>query len=180
VAASAEAEGPAVSKKEPSQSVVQSKPAPTQAETVKPDSGPAVVASVKPNAALKEAVPNPSVKPTAAFVVTESKTPAAPPSAPTAQANETKPMTKPAAEQPTNPAAATVLVTPAATSSQPVVAPVSPATLPVKAPITIRRAIVPSKEEIDRMKQGQVENRTGQMPDIHTASPLPPKRKETP
>ena len=88
-------------------------------------------------------------------------------------------MTKPAAEQPTNPAA-TVLVTPAATSTQPVVAPVSPATLPAKAPITIRRAIVPSKEEIDRMKQGQVENRTGQMPDIHTASPLPPKRKETP
>ena len=179
VAASAEAEGPAVSKKELPQSLVQSKPAPTQVETVKPDSGPAVVSSVKPNAPLKEAVPNPSVKPTAVVVAAEPKVPAAPPSVPTAQANETKPMTKPAAEQPTNPAA-TVLVTPAATSTQPVVAPVSPATLPAKAPITIRRAIVPSKEEIDRMKQGQVENRTGQMPDIHTASPLPPKRKETP
>gem|GEM_PF-2144875 len=47
-------------------------------------------------------------------------------------------------------------------------------------PITIRRAIVPSKEEIDRMKQGHVENRTGQMPALSTASPLPPKRKVNP
>jgi len=47
-------------------------------------------------------------------------------------------------------------------------------------PITIRRAIVPSKEEIDRMKQGHVENRTGQMPALSTASPLPEKRKVNP
>ncbi|MCX6850975.1 MAG: hypothetical protein NTY98_18845 [Verrucomicrobia bacterium] len=58
--------------------------------------------------------------------------------------------------------------------------PVTAAKQPEKAPITIRRAILPSKEEIDRMKQGQVESRTGQMPDISTAAPLPPKRKETP
>ena len=87
-------------------------------------------------------------------------------------------MTKPAAEQPASPVATTASAPPATTNPQPVVAPVSPAALPAaKAPITIRRAIVPSKEEIDRMKQGQVENRTGQMPDIHTASPLPQKRK---
>ncbi|MCB1278234.1 hypothetical protein [Prosthecobacter sp.] len=62
-------------------------------------------------------------------------------------------------------------------------APVQPAPVvkvPEKDPITIRRAIVPSKEEIDRMKQGQVENRTGQLPAMSTASPLPPKRKEKP
>ena len=181
VAASAEAEGPAVTQKEPSQptvTVAQSKPAPTQAETVKPDSAHTVAAPVKPTAAIKEAVPNPTGNPTAPVVAAVPNTSAQPPSVPTAQVNEPKPMTKPAAEQPANPAAATASAPPATTNPQPVVAPVSPAALPAaKAPITIRRAIVPSKEEIDRMKQGQVENRTGQVPDIHTASPLPQKRK---
>lgn len=49
-----------------------------------------------------------------------------------------------------------------------------------KGPITIRRAIVPTKEEIDRMKQGHVENRTGQVPAMSTASPLPMNRIQEP
>ena len=181
VAASAEAEGPVVTKEKPSQptvTVAQSKPAPAQAETAKPDAAPPVAAPAKPTAAIKEAVANPAVKPTAPVVAAAPNTPAQPPSAPPAQANEPKPMTKPAAEQPANPAATTASTPPATTNPQPVVAPVPPAAPPAaKAPITIRRAIVPSKEEINRMMQGQVENRTGQMPDIHTASPLPQKRK---
>lgn len=44
---------------------------------------------------------------------------------------------------------------------------------PSKDPVTIRRAILPSKEEIDRMKQGHVENRTDMLPAVSTASPMP-------
>jgi hypothetical protein len=71
---------------------------------------------------------------------------------------------------------------PAVIPAQPVVEPVPPALArpPEKDPVTIRRAIVPSKEEIDRMKQGQVENRTGQLPVMSTASQMPPQRKVTP
>ncbi len=61
------------------------------------------------------------------------------------------------------------------------VTPVAPAVRsPEKDPVTIRRAILPTKEEIDRMKQGQVENQTGQMPAMSTASPLPSISKEKP
>jgi hypothetical protein len=182
VAASAEAEGPAVAKEKPSKPevvVAQSKPAPTQAETAKPTPAPAEAAPVKPVAAIKTPVPNPVVKPSAPVVAAAPSTPAQPASAPPAQANEPKPMTQAVAEQPATPAATTAAAPPATTNPEPVVAPVSPAATPAaaKAPITIRRAILPSKEEIDRMKQGQVQNRTGQMPNIQTAAPLPQKRK---
>ena len=129
---------------------------------------------------MKEAVPNPTVKPAPAEVATVTDVPAPPPLVP-APVNEAKPMTKPVAA---DEATTAVVVTPAANNpTQSVNAsapPVTAAKQPEKAPITIRRAILPSKEEIDRMKQGQVESRTGQMPAISTAAPLPPKRKETP
>ena len=90
---------------------------------------------------------------------------------------------KPAPDKPMNTAAAIPDVPPPLVIPQPVAPPVSSAAdtkIPERDPVTIRRAIVPSKEEIDRMKQGQVENRTGQLPVMSTASPLPPKRKEKP
>ncbi len=196
VVSSAEAEGPAVSQKDTQPAVVktvQSKPVPAQPEPVKPQPAPVVAATVKPVAVMKEAVPNPSAKPTPAVMVAAvpnppvtpvsavvASAPAPSPSVP-APVNEVKPLTKPVAADAVTTAA---VVTPAASSPpQTVDNSVPPATAakqPEKAPITIRRAILPSKEEIDRMKQGQVESRTGQMPAISTAAPLPPKRKETP
>lgn len=188
VASSAEAEGPAVSQKDEAPAVVKAvstKPVTAQAEPVKQPTAPAVVAPVvaapvKPVAVMKEAVPNPIVKPAPAVVATVTDVPAPPPRVP-APVNEVKPMTKPVAA---DEATTAVVVTPAANNPPQSVnasaPPVTAAKQPEKAPITIRRAILPSKEEIDRMKQGQVESRTGQMPAISTAAPLPPKRKETP
>ena len=54
------------------------------------------------------------------------------------------------------------------------------ALLPLKVPVTIRRAIIPTQEEIERMKQGYVENRTGRLPALSTASPMPPLNKFNP
>lgn len=50
---------------------------------------------------------------------------------------------------------------------------VAPAAVGDKKPVTIRRAILPSQEELERMKQGKVENRTGSIPVMSTASPMP-------
>jgi hypothetical protein len=90
---------------------------------------------------------------------------------------------KPEVKEPKQAAiAVTDVVTPSSAPEKPVV-PAQPAPAvkpPEKDPITIRRAILPSKEEIDRMKQGQVENSTGQLPVMSTASPLLPQRKEKP
>ncbi len=167
---SSDSEGPASGQNgSPPQvkTVVQEKPGPAQVEAAKPQPAAVVVATVQPNPPVKLApptlpVPNPTI------AVTKN-TPS--------QENAVKPAAA-------DPAVTTaVVVTPAASKPQPLVMPVSPATvgkLPEKDPVTIRRAIVPSKEEIDRMKQGQVENRTGQMPIMSTASPMPPERKETP
>lgn len=188
VGSSAEAEGPAVIKKDAPPAVVKAvptKPVPAQAEPVKPQPAPAVVtpvvaAPVKPVAMMKEAVPNPTVKPAPAVAESVTDVPAPPPLVP-AQVNEVKTVTKPVAADAATTAA---VVTPAASNTPQTVnasaPPVTAAKQPDKAPITIRRAILPSKEEIDRMKQGQVESSTGQMPAISTAAPLPPKRKETP
>jgi len=49
-----------------------------------------------------------------------------------------------------------------------------------KKPVTIRRAILPTQQELDRMKQGHVENRTGAIPEMSTASPLPRKTSVAP
>ncbi|MCF7788478.1 MAG: hypothetical protein K9N47_20320 [Prosthecobacter sp.] len=175
-------------------------PAPVVVEPVKPA---AVMKeavpnpSVKPTSVVVEAAPNPSVKPTSVVVETAPNPPAkpmpavvasvpeapAPPPSVSVQANDVKPMTKPVAEKSAGSDTRTAAVTPAFISPKPVAEPVPPATAekqPAKDPITIRRAIVPSKEEIDRMKKGQVENRTGQVPAISTASTLPPKREATP
>jgi hypothetical protein len=170
---SSDSEGPASSKNGSTQPVItvaQSKPRVPSADAAKPQP-----VAVKPPAVVGEA--NPPAKPTSAVVAAVPK-PAVEQGA-LSRENEVKPTAKPEVDK----AAATAVVTPAATSPQPAAAPVTPTTatkLPEKDPITIRRAIVPSKEEIDRMKQGQVENRTGQLPVMSTASPLPPKRKETP
>ncbi|MDI1312204.1 hypothetical protein, partial [Prosthecobacter sp.] len=94
-----------------------------------------------------------------------------------------KPVTKPEAVKSIDSETRAAAVTPVFTSPQPVAARLPPATAdkqPAKDAIIIRRAIVPSKEEIDRMKQGQVENQTGQMPAISTASTLPPKLDAAP
>ncbi|MBL9132218.1 MAG: hypothetical protein JNG86_13525 [Verrucomicrobiaceae bacterium] len=45
-----------------------------------------------------------------------------------------------------------------------------------KEPVMIRKAILPTKEELERMKQGHVQHQVGQLPSINTASPLPPGR----
>lgn len=88
----------------------------------------------------------------------------------------------PAPEKPTETVAASPVM-PTAAPPQPVTPPEAapPAiTPPSKDPVTIRRAIVPSKEEIDRMKQGHVENHTDMLPVMSTASPLPPQRSTNP
>ncbi|OYW71805.1 MAG: hypothetical protein B7Z37_26695, partial [Verrucomicrobia bacterium 12-59-8] len=192
VISSSDSEGPAHTPAETQQSAVAVKavkPSPSQPEVVKPQPAPVVAAPAKPPVAE---VPNPPAKPTMQAVVAVPNPVSQQSSPPESGA---KPAVKPEAEKPADTVAANAVTAPAAaspqpvvapttpSSPQPVVAPVSPATagkLPEKAPITIRRAIVPSKEEIDRMKQGQVENRTGQLPVMSTASPLPPKRNETP
>jgi hypothetical protein len=114
----------------------------------------------------------PPVKP--AVVAVKTPSPVVKPQSPVVAAPvETKPDAKPV-EMAVVPPPAPVLKSdkPAAETAEkpPVVIPPS-----VKDPITIRRAIVPTKEEIERMKQGHVENRTGRLPAVSTASPLPPK-----
>ncbi|WP_395744161.1 hypothetical protein [Prosthecobacter sp.] len=197
-APSSQSEGPESGAKEASRqpvvSAAPSKPAAPESPAPKPQppSPPVAVVPVKPPAPAPAAapvsqeaakppgkpvmapVPNPAiVVPNPAIAVTQD-TPA--------KESEVKPMAKEAGADAATTAA---VVTPAAANPTP--APVTPAIAPPPAskppekdPITIRRAIVPSKEEIDRMKQGQVENRTGQVPAVSTASPLPPKRKPTP
>lgn len=58
-----------------------------------------------------------------------------------------------------------------------------PANPPLKAsnqePVIIRRAILPSQEELDRMKQGHVENRIGTLPEMSSASRLPAKQEKS-
>ncbi|MDZ4404539.1 hypothetical protein [Prosthecobacter sp.] len=177
-AQSSEAEGPANTKegtqqadkkpvavKQPTIAVSQSKPISDQSAEIKPQVPSSAVVPPKLSAAVAVAVPNPDRR--------------QPLSAPVA---EVKPITKDAVEKPAETVAVNNTGGPAAVSQKPA-APITPAPAvkpPEKDPITIRRAIVPTKEEIDRMKQGHVENRTGQLPAMSTASPLPPKRNEKP
>lgn len=149
----------------------------TQAAEVKSEKAPVPVPrlqvpaapSPKSAVAISVAVPNPG------------KTKPLPSTAP-ATASVPPPAQKPAATPPVKAVVASGAEPPAAVpekSAAPVV-PV-PAVKPVeKDPVTIRRAIVPTKEEIDRMKQGHVENRTGQVPAMSTASPLPSKQTQKP
>lgn len=154
VAASAEPEGPAaVAKSEPNPVKVAEAPRPQPAPE-KPQATP-----VKSVPAMAVAGPGSSISSTA--VVAAAPTP--PPVKPEADKQVAAPTT-----------AAVTTVTPTPAAPQP--APPAASKPPEKDPVTIRRAILPSKEEIDRMKQGQVEHRTGQLPAMSTASPLPSKR----
>jgi hypothetical protein len=45
-----------------------------------------------------------------------------------------------------------------------------------KDPVTIRKAILPTREELEKMKQGQVLRQMGVLPEQNIASPLPPER----
>lgn len=47
-----------------------------------------------------------------------------------------------------------------------------PAKAVEKAPVTIRKALLPTPEELEKMKQGQVKRKIGQLPDFNTASPI--------
>lgn len=121
--------------------------------------------SSKPAPAMSVAVPNPA------------RQAATPPSTKPPATNPTRAGDQPAASQSSNAVAhqtdkpaPTLQPKPAATAQPP----------PEKTPITIRRAIVPTKEEIDKMKQGHVENQTGQLPVMSTASPLPLPSKGKP
>lgn len=171
VPASVEAEGPGNVKAvdvKPEKASVAVKPQGIAASKNPPASTPSLKPAapepVKPVVTMSVAVPNPDKTQSATVVAS------APP-----------------AVKPVSPNSAETVVTsgaePAAKTSEKSVAPAVPVPVvkPVeKDPITIRRAIVPTKEEIDRMKQGHVENRTGQVPAMSTASPLPPKRTQKP
>ncbi|MFO1486483.1 MAG: hypothetical protein U1F71_24180 [Verrucomicrobiaceae bacterium] len=99
---------------------------------------------------------------------------------------EAKPAKAPASDKPAAVVAEKTVTppVPAATDKPTMPATEKPASSAVKPaekdPITIRRAIVPTKEELERMKQGQVENKTGTLPTHSTASPLPPQRNNNP
>jgi hypothetical protein len=48
----------------------------------------------------------------------------------------------------------------------------APANAAEKDPVTIRKALLPTPEELEKMKQGHVQRQIGQLPDQNTASPL--------
>ncbi|MFN0080257.1 MAG: hypothetical protein ACKVY0_27640 [Prosthecobacter sp.] len=124
----------------------------------------AATSAPKLSPAIAVAVPNPAQQQPAVPVVAE-----------------VKPVKKPVAEKPLETVAANTMPPVVNSEKSPSPAPAPPAVKPPeKDPITIRRAIVPTKEEIDRMKQGHVENRTERLPAMSTASPLPPQRKVNP
>ena len=126
--------------------------------------------NLKPATAMSVAVPNPD-KPQTANSVTA--TPMVQPVvniATPAKAAENEKLAASTVEPPAKAPEKGVTPAPAASAVKPV----------EKDPITIRRAIVPTKEEVDRMKQGHVENRTGQLPAMSTASPLPLNRTQKP
>ncbi|MBB5033568.1 hypothetical protein [Prosthecobacter vanneervenii] len=177
-ASSAEPEGPAVTaaptSRPPSAKVAEvpkPKPAPEKAP------GPVAAASSKPAntvPAMAEAAPKSTITSTA----TVAGAAPAPAKLDAASALEKVPamVTKPEAEKPSVAATTAAVSTVTAQPTHPQPAPPAASKPPEKDPVTIRRAILPSKEEIDRMKQGHVEHRTGQMPAMSTASPMPSKR----
>jgi hypothetical protein len=169
--ASPEAKGAATAKSSPQQTetkpvaakvtMVAAAPKSPPTET-KPKATAPAVGSSKPSTGMAVAVPNPDRKQPSVLA-----------------SSEVKPATKPVTEKPSD----TVVANSASATPSPAVQkPVPPPVVkpPEKDPITIRRAILPTKEEIDRMKQGHVENQTGQLPVMSTASPLPQQRKEQP
>lgn len=127
----------------------------------------------------------PAPAPAPAPVATTPPTPTPPAAAPTVVSRVPAPPT-PAPEKPADTVAASASAampplppTPDKPVAPPETAPPAAAP-PTKDPVTIRRAIVPSQEEIDRMKQGHVENHTEKLPAVSTASPLPSAARTNP
>ena len=172
----AKAERPAVIKKDmPSAIVTAARSKPVEAAKPQP-------APVNQVAVMKEVMPTPAVKPAPVVVEAVSDAPLPPPSV-SVRMNDVKTRTTPVLVQSADSSPKTAAVTPAPITPQVVAVPVSATTAkqqPEELPITIRRAILPSKEEIDRVKQGLVGNKTGRMPAISTASHLPSNHKNTP
>jgi hypothetical protein len=141
-----------------------------------------VLASTKSTVETKKEVPAKKVPAPPAEVASKKTEPAALPvvSAPppvVAKVPVPNPVAKPVEMAVTPPSVPAKVEKPAAAMSEkaPVVNPPPP-----KDPITIRRAIVPTKEEIERMKQGHVENSTGRLPTVSAASPLPSTNNKKP
>lgn len=165
-----EAEGPAVAKASSQQTAAKPEPVKTPVKPVAAKSVPAKskeepVASTKPSAVVAAAVPNPDKKP----------------AEPSPQ-EQAKPSVVPPVETTAASAAENMPSTPVAVAPKPAATPPAPPEIKPaeRDPVTIRRAILPTKEEIDRMKQGHVQNQTGQLPVMSTASPVPQQRKEKP
>lgn len=167
-------------------------PAPSQVSGTKPSpeaKGPKLPASPPPapRPVAITAAPQPKPQPQPAPVVANLPSPKPPPAQSSSPAAASAPQPAPSPSPPPSDAvtAGASASTPPAPSAPeksappPAVAPPAPSP-PEKAPVTIRRAIVPTKEEIERMKQGHVQNQTDTLPAVSTASPLPPKRSENP
>lgn len=94
----------------------------------------------------------------------------------------TPPPTPSPAKEPPKPVIASVPKPAVATQEKPVTTPSAPAVKPEppksveKDPVTIRKALLPTPEELEKMKQGHVQRKVGVLPEHNTASPLPPAR----
>lgn len=139
-------------------------------------------ASTKSIAETKKETPARKVPAPPAEVASKKPAPAAlpvvnPPPPVVAKSTDVKVVAKPVEMAVAPPSVPEKVEKPAAAAPEkaPVVNPPPP-----KDPITIRRAIVPTKEEIERMKQGHVENSTGRLPTVSAASPLPPTNNKKP
>ena len=89
-----------------------------------------------------------------------------------------KPTATPIPVKTPNPPVVIAANKPAEKPPEPASKPVAPANKPVtvppaeKDPVTIRKAILPTPEELEKMKQGHVQRKVGQLPEQNTASPL--------
>jgi hypothetical protein len=94
----------------------------------------------------------------------------------------TPPLTPSPVKEPPKPVIASVPKPPVAVPEKPATHPSAPAVKPEppksveKDPVTIRKALLPTPEELEKMKQGHVQRKVGVLPEHNTASPLPPSR----
>ncbi|HBJ85677.1 MAG TPA: hypothetical protein DDZ88_17735 [Verrucomicrobiales bacterium] len=163
------------------------KPDATAATSVKapvtePPVAPPEPASTKSIAEVKKETPAKKVPAPPAEVASKKPEPAAlpvvnPPPPVAAKSTDAKVAAKPVEMAVAPPSAPEKVEKPAAAAPEKAPAANPP---PPKDPITIRRAIVPTKEEIERMKQGHVENSTGRLPTVSAASPLPSTNNKKP
>jgi hypothetical protein len=98
-------------------------------------------------------------------------------------ASASKPVEKPVEKkEPAKPAPPAVIAASKPVEKAPDDMPKAPAPVPAvkpapanaaeKDPVTIRKALLPTPEELEKMKQGHVQRQIGQLPDQNTASPL--------